>query len=259
MIETLEIEAIAEDTPLKDTIFPPLFYRRTEPLTKEVHAGWRLLPGDFAFARDTNTVMLAASEFAAASRSYPILFAGNDGLPVALLGLERHNEFVTDGVWATDDYVPAYIRRYPFIFYATEEPDRFVLGLDVSSPRVARAGDQGVALFDGEAPSPATTEALQFCEAFRRDGETTRAFADALAAHDLLIDRRANVTLPGGAAFDIAGFKVVDRERFDALDDATLGEWHRKGWLAAVHFHLSSLSRFQNLLDRAAAAPSVEA
>jgi hypothetical protein len=249
-----EVAPIGEGDTVADMAESPQFYDLTEPLTAEKHGAWRLLPGDLAFARDANSVMLAASEFAAASRSYPILFAGNDGLPIALLGLERHNDFVASGRWAADSYVPAYIRRHPFIFYATEEPQRFVLGIDVASPRIARGGDRGVALFDGDAASAATAQALQFCEAFRRDCAVTRLFADALLERDLLVDRRAAVTLPGGGAFDIDGFKLVDRDRFDALDDATVLDWHRKGWLAAIQFHFASLDRFQALLDRRAGA-----
>lgn len=255
----IDVAPIDETDPVAEATLPPQFYELTEPLTVERHGAWRLLPGDLAFARDANSIMLATSEFAAASRSYPILFAGNDGLPIALLGLERSNDFVASGRWAADTYIPAYIRRHPFIFFATEEPDRFVLGIDVTSPRIVRGGDRGVALFDGDTASAATTQALHFCEAFRRDCAVTRRFADALLERDLLVDRRATVTLPGGGAFDIDGFKLVDRDRFDALDDATILDWHRTGWLAAIQFHFASLDRFQALLDRragAAAAPS---
>lgn len=231
-----------------------LFYKRPEPLTAAEHGAWRLLPGDSAFAADANTVMLAASEFAAASRSYPILFAGADRSPVALVGLERSNLFVTGGQWAEDAYIPAYVRRYPFIFYATDEAERFVLGLDTGCDRIIRDGEGGVALFDGDRASAMTTQALHFCEAFRRDVEATTAFVGALK--DLLIDQRAAVTLASGENFDIDGFQVVDRTRFAALDDATVIDWYRKGWLALVHFHLASLDRFQALLDRQQAMPA---
>ncbi|CAN5747628.1 SapC family protein [soil metagenome] len=240
--------ALAAEAPPEITGPAALFYARPEPLTAAEHGDWRLLPGDSAFAAETNTVMLAVSEFAAASRTYPILFAGADQSPVALVGLERSNLFVTDGQWAEDAYIPAYVRRYPFIFYATDEAERFVLGLDTGCDRIVRDGERGVALFDGDQASAMTTQALHFCEAFRRDVEATTAFVGALK--DLLIDQRAAVTLESGESFDIDGFQVVDRARFAALDDATVIDWHRKGWLALVHFHLASLDRFQALLNR---------
>lgn len=240
--------ALAAEAPPEITGPAALFYARPEPLTAAEHGDWRLLPADSAFAAETNTVMLAVSEFAAASRTYPILFAGADQSPVALVGLERSNLFVTDGQWAEDAYIPAYVRRYPFIFYATDEAERFVLGLDTGCDRIVRDGEGGVALFDGDQASAMTTQALHFCEAFRRDVEATTAFVGALK--DLLIDQRAAVTLESGESFDIDGFQVVDRARFAALDDATVIDWHRKGWLALVHFHLASLDRFQALLNR---------
>lgn len=248
MTDTLAAERPAETS-------APLFYGDPQPLTAAAHGAWRLLPGDYAFAAETNTVMLSASEFAAAARSYPILFAGEEAAPVALVGLERANLFVASREWAEDAYIPAYVRRYPFVFYATDDADQFVLGIDAASDRIVREGDAGEGLFEGGTASAMTTQALHFCEAFRRDSEATLAFAAAL--QPLLIDQRAAVTLASGTSFDIDGFKVVDRARFAALDDATVLDWHRRGWLALVHFHLASLDRFQALLTRQQAAATV--
>jgi hypothetical protein len=139
---------------------------------------------------------------------------------------------------------PAYVRRYPFVFYATEDADHYVLGIDATSDRLAKGGETGVALFNDQAASPVTTEALHFCEAFRRDIAVTRKFADDLGEHELLVSQQASVTLTNGVSFDIDGFQVVDEKRLSGIDDATIGNWHRRGWLALIHFHLASLDRF---------------
>ncbi|MFC7379185.1 SapC family protein [Brevundimonas sp. GCM10030266] len=235
----------------------PLFYRDPQPLNAAQHAGWRLADGDAAFAAQTPFVPVVVGELAAAARCYPIVFAGGDGQPVAVLGLEQRNLFVAEGRWAEGVYAPAYVRRYPFGFIRTVNPDGFALAIDAGSERVLREGEGGVALFEDGQPSALTKQALQFCDAFQADAAATRAFAEALTASGLLIDRRADATLPDGRKLGLDGFRIVDAEKFAALPDETVVDWHRKGWLALVHFHLASLERFSVLLDRQNAVAAV--
>lgn len=239
----------------------PLFYRSLEGLHSEVHGDWRLKEGDAGFTSETPFVPIVASELAAASRSYPIVFAADSTQPVAVLGLERRNLFVEEGRWAQDTYVPAYVRRYPFAFLRTADPEGFALSIDSGSDRVVQGGEEGMALFSDGEPSDLTRQALEFCAAFGRDAEMTTLFATALREQDLLIDRRADATLPDGRKLGLEGFQIVDAEKFAALDDETVLAWHRKGLLALVHFHLASLDRFNGLLERqarlSAAAPVI--
>lgn len=228
----------------------PLFYRDPQPLNAAEHAEWRLADGDATFAAETPFVPVVVGELAAAARCYPIVFAGGDGQLVAILGLEQRNLFVQDGRWAEGAYAPAYVRRYPFGFIRTVNPDGFALAIDADSQRVVRAGGAGTPLFEGGQPSALTKQALGFCDAFQADATATRQFAEALRAEGLLIDRRADATLPDGRTMGVDGFQIVDTEKFAALPDATVLDWHRKGWLALVHFHLASLERFSVLLER---------
>lgn len=228
----------------------PLFYREPVALSNQNHAVWRLTDGDQEFAATTPYVPIVAAEIAASARSYPVVFAASDAQPIAVLGLERANLFVADGRWAPDVYVPAYVRRYPFGFMATVEPEGFVLGIDAASPRVIRSGNEGHALFDAGAPGEVTRQALAFCDLFQAEAAATKAFTDALRTQDLLIDRRADATLPDGRKLGLDGFQIVDGEKFAALADEVVLDWHRRGWLALVHFHLASLERFSDLLAR---------
>lgn len=238
----------------------PLFYRDPQPLSAAQHGAWRLKGGDVAFATDTPFVPVVVSEIAAAARSYPVVFSAGEGAqPVAVLGLEQRNLFVADGRWTDEAYVPAYVRRYPFGFIATVNPDGFALAIDAASDRVVRSGEKGTALFDGDQPSKLTQDAMAFCNSFQGEAAAIRAFGDALRAQNLLIDRRADATLPDGRKLGLDGFQVVDTERFANLDEAVVLDWHRRGWLALVHFHLASLERFGALLTlQAQAATTAE-
>jgi hypothetical protein len=235
----------------------PLFYRDPQPLNGALHGDWRLADGDAAFAAETPFVPVVIGELAAAARACPVVFAGGDAQPVAVLGLERRNLFVAEGRWAEGVYVPAYVRRYPFGFIRTVNPDGFALAIDAGSERVLRDGEGGTPLFEDGQPSALTRQALEFCDAFQADAAATRAFAEALTASGLLIDRRADATLPDGRTLGLDGFQIIDAEKFTALPDETVLDWHRKGWLALVHFHLASLERFSVLLERQNAVAGV--
>ncbi|MEG3086713.1 SapC family protein [Sphingomonas sp. PB4P5] len=228
----------------------PLFYRKPEPLSAEAHADWRLLDGDEAFAGGTAFVPILTSEIVAAARDYPIVFTADTTTPIAVLGLEQANLFVQDGQWDDTVYVPAYVRRYPFAFMATREPDGFRLAIDAASPRAVQGGEAGTALFDDGKPSALTQQALEFCAAFERDAAVTDAFIAALGEQDILIDRRADATMPDGRAFGVQGFRIVDREKFAALPDSVVLAWHKAGYLTLIHLHLASLDRFATLLAR---------
>ena len=97
---------------------PPL-YQALTPLTAEHHGNLGLAERqDYSFAANSNSFPLAIDEFAAAQRQYPILFTtGSSPMPAALLSVEPGtNPYVgSDGTWKSAAYVPAYLRRYPFM------------------------------------------------------------------------------------------------------------------------------------------------
>jgi hypothetical protein len=231
-------------------VLPP-FYSEPVLLTASQHGHWRLLPGGAAFASGTTCIPLVGSDFAAASRSYPILFSTGEVTPVALVGLERSNLFVEGTSWDAGAYVPAYVRRYPFIMIEATDRSSAALAVDAASDLIAKEqGSGGAPLFEGDKPSEGTLRALEFCRLFSQDHERTRAFSKALEQEGLLIERRADAALPSGRKVAVSGFHVVDPKGFGELPEEKVVAWHRNGWLGLIHFHLASLERFADLLAR---------
>src|SRR5258706_211038 len=100
-------------------IKPPFGYNDIAPLNRNQKV--RLLsPGEIpAFAHGLNSIPISYSEFALVAREYPIIFSstGNNQnfAPVAVLGMvPGENLYNNKGKWASDVYVPAYVRRFPF-------------------------------------------------------------------------------------------------------------------------------------------------
>ena len=200
----------------------PQFYRRPAVLQPARHGRLGLKEGaGCGFAREANAVPLLAAEMAAACRHLPIVFS-NEPLPqpLAVLGLrERQNLFVdAQGRWQAGVYVPAYVRRYPFIFAQDGARHELTLCIDEAAPQLVADGS-GQPLFDAAGqPSATTRSALAFCRDYQAQHQLTRAFADALLTADLLVDQRAEASVAaGGAPLALQGFKVVDEARFKAL------------------------------------------
>lgn len=229
----------------------PLFYREPLPLQSDKHANWRLRPGSLAFAAETNAIPAVIGEFGMAAQHFPILFTGQDASPIVAVGLSRNNLFVNDGKWADDTYAPAYLRRYPFVFMQSDDEGNFLLALDAGSDQVNQGeSDEGEPLFVVGKATELVDNAMKFCADFTREYEQTRQFSAALLAQDLLVERSIDVTLNNGEKMSVNGFHVVDVEKFAKLPDDIVLAWHRNGWLALVHHHLTSLSRFNALVKR---------
>jgi len=233
---------------------PPLFYRRPAALSPFLHVEFALEgEGDYGFARATNSIPLNAVEFGLAARHYPIVFTpGPAGFPVAIVGTRRDRNLFVDaaGRWQESVYVPAWVRRYPFIFL--EEPGNkdFILGIDEAAPMLKQGGENR--LFRSGKPMPVLERAVALCSEFQGQLALTRAFCKALEDEGLLADKEAGIAMKDGSGFRLTGFRVIDDKKFDKLDSKTFQRFRRRGWLAPIYLHLASVANWAILVDLAA-------
>jgi hypothetical protein len=227
----------------------PLFYKTPMPLEPGRHANAGLNPkSDFAFARDTNAVALTLQEFALAARHYPIVFSAlAPVVPFAVTGVrDNENLFVEkNGQWKEDVYVPAYVRRYPFIFSEVPNSDRLVLCVDESCAHFEQNSTQPF-FVDGK-PSENLQRALKFNEMFHANLQDTRAFGEWLEKNEMLEEKMARADLPNGQSYTLRGFRLINPEKVRDLKDEQVLELHKRGWLPLLHFHFQSLSNWAGL------------
>ncbi|TCT01652.1 SapC family protein [Aquabacter spiritensis] len=237
----------------------PLFYQSPTLLRIQEHAALGVRrAANFHFAAGAAALPLVASEFAFAGRSYPIVFANDDGaMPLAVTGMETgQNLFVdADGGWRTGTYIPGYVRRYPFIGMTAEAGGPTMLGIDVASDRVLpEGGADADLLFDAAGSATAAGQAaMALCDAYAGDHIRTQAFAQALKANGLLEERSAQVSYADAGKAVVQGFQVVNEAAFRALPGPVVVEFHAKGWLDLIVLHLASQLSWQLLLDAASA------
>ncbi|MBC7728615.1 MAG: SapC family protein [Microbacteriaceae bacterium] len=247
-----------------------LIYEDLVSLNRDQHRGLKLSTTEdkFAFARETNSVPLAASELPQAALDFPCVFIAAEGghSLAALVGLRDHeNLFVQfDGNWAQGSYLPAFFRRYPFVLAETEGDPTYTVCLDRAHPGLNTAN--GEALFDAEGrETPWLEEIKRFLVAFRQEMSVSREFANHLAALALLEDGVIEYTLNGEKS-NLRGVKTVNEGKLRALPAETLQDLAQKGWLGLVYAHLLSLKQVHRLVlrlderqahDRTAAAAEV--
>jgi hypothetical protein len=235
----------------------PLFYNDLMPLNSRDHAKWHSKPMDSAkWLIGAHAIPLTAEEFIQAGRDYPIVFStGDDTVPLALMGLnEGVNTFVNaDGRIDDPVYLPAYIRRYPFLL-AKLQPNSDDLSL-CFDPTCDSLGefDEGEALFDDEGkPSPSTQSALEFCQRFEEAGAKTQAFLEELKKHDLLMDGEIAITQADAPdkPYLYRGFQMVNEEKLRELRGDLLRSWMQNGMLALIFAHLFSLDLMRMIFSR---------
>lgn len=232
-----------------------LFYEKPVPLNVDVHLNVRLgsLGGNVGFAAKTNSIPLAAVEFIDTAREYPIAFTGKEGgplFPIALVGVRQNeNLFVTDDERWEGRYIPAYVRRYPFVLAEKQGADDFNVYLDEAYGGFD--ADDGDRLFTDEGEqTPLLKQALEFLSNYQGEIKRTRLFVERLQSLDLLIPRVLEVVRNNESPLVLQGFSVVDEQRLGALNDAELLALARDGYLALIYAHLGSLGNVTRLSER---------
>jgi hypothetical protein len=236
-------------------------YRDPQPFDPARHRHKRLQPlVDYSIAKDMHAVFLAATEFGGAALSFPILFvhtgeAPAEGpppvTPVALLGLTANENLHVEGTRWDARYVPAFIRRFPFLTAGVPGKDKPVVYVDAAWPGFSDT--EGEPLFDGEGkPTTLLRGALKFLREFDEEQQRTREFCRCLQALGLLRELSLDADLSDGQSVKVDGVLAVDEDRLHALPEADALQMHRSGMLMLAHVHLVSLGNLKPLVERKA-------
>lgn len=230
-----------------------LIYETAVPVSSGRHgkASIELRKG-YGFARGINSVPLMAVEFPQAAPEYAIVFAQNGAevLPVVILGARSgENLYVKEDDSWNANYLPAFVRRYPFIFSANEDGKTFTLCVDEAFQGLNYLG-RGEPLFDAEGKqTPYVDNVLQFLQEYRAHFLRTQAFCRKLVELDLLEPMRAQFTL-GSEKMSLGGFQAVDRAKLKALPGDTLAQLAATDELELIYLHLQSMRNFSVVKDK---------
>lgn len=240
-----------------------LFYEKPVPLISERHLKSRIeATGDFGFSASTNSIPLAVIEFVDAAKEYPIAFTGEEGgavFPIALVGVRKNeNLFVSEsGAWE-GRFIPAFVRRYPFVL-GEKEGDGKNFDVFIDETYAGFGGKNGERLFtDQGETSDWLKQMLEFLSNYQGEIERTRRFVERLQELKLLVPRVLQAEREGDEPMVLQGFSVVDEQRLMALSDVDLLELARSGFLAWIYAHLISMGNVSRLSMLLAARVATE-
>ena len=225
----------------------PLYYKDQMHLNSSEHGTWSARTVYKASRINSqHAIPLTVEEFPLAQRDFPIVFsAGDNPVPRALMGLnEGINVFFDEqGTLLGDHYVPAYIRRYPYLL-AKLQPDKEEMSLcfDPSADVVGEFAEGEQLFVDGQ-PTEHTKGVLNFCEKFEEAGARTQAFVNELKEADLLMEGEVAISQNDkpDQPYIYRGFRMVNQEKLRQLDAEKLKNWNEIGLLPLIYAHLFSL------------------
>lgn len=239
-----------------------LFYSSATPITIQRHKEWAIEPtGDFDFAGKTNSVPLMAVEFAQAAAEYSLVFAGDKEriMPAAILGMQNDTNLYVDGdgKWGAK-YIPAFVRRYPFVFSSDDDGQKFTLCVDEDYAGVNQEA-RGSRMFDDEGERTDYLKGvLEFLKEYQIEYNRTQLFCDKLVELDLLEPMQAQVKLASGKQMSLTGFQAVSREKINELPPESLSELAKMGALELIYIQLFSMRNFSEMTERLAKSLSEE-
>ena len=260
---------LAADRPITGAV---QFYGRPEPLSVEWHGnlGIKRLDMPFGFAEASQAVPLQVTEFGFAAKSYPVIFAGADKSPMAVMSIRPgENLFISRGMFEPDVYVPAFIRRYPFVLAAnTPEADtgpapiepQMIVCIDRAAESLIVGGD--VPLFEGKEPSDFSKQMIEFCTNFERERQRTEFFVKRLKELDLFEAKQATFTPQAetgelGQPVMLADYFAVSDRKLTELPAEVVMELHLSGALRQIYAHLDSIQNWERLVARSATRNAV--
>ena len=235
----------------------PLFYKKVVPLNKQKHKKLSISPVvSFKHTKDTNSLYIAAVEFLKASKEYPIVFgkaADNEVFPVVLLGLRSNENLYINkkGKWLAN-YIPAYVRRYPFILASSTDNGgtNFAVCIDESYPGF-NSKNKGEKLFNANGKESALLQqSVKFLQEYQNHIQLTKLFCNDINRLGILEPMRANAELKGGEKLALGGFWGVNRNKLKNIAPDKLSELVSAGHMELIYAHLNSLDNLEGLLKK---------
>jgi hypothetical protein len=232
---------------LYETVVPLAFARHRDAAVQ--------IAGNYTFSKKTNSVPLMAVEFPFAASEYAIVFAGNKDnvMPVVILGVrDRENLYISpDAKWDAK-YIPAFVRRYPFVFSNSDDGKRLVLCVDEAFAGFNHEGNGRKIFQDDGKPTEFVDNILKFLQEYQAQFTRTQAFCKKVVELDLLEPMQAQVEMNSGEKLSLSGFMAVNRTRLKDIPPEKLSELAKTDELELLYLHIQSMRNFSSLPARLA-------
>lgn len=226
----------------------PIFYQNPCFLNKDDYGDKGLNPQlKFSFAKNKAAVPITLVEMPIAMRDYPLLFIGDDAVTMAvIMGLDADKNLFIDAknTWEDDFYIPAYIRRYPFILAEQDDNQNLVLCIDDTSNTIKPTKNNG--FYHNGVAAAFVKNAASFAQNYFEAGIKTNDFCKTIKDMNLLSP--LNLDLVKDLGF--RSVSCIDEEKLKKLSEKDYLSLKKKGYIAFIYAQLFSMNNWQNLYQR---------
>lgn len=244
-----------------------MFYKNPEPLNKEAHAnlGMTAIDAPFAFTAEAHILPLTVPEFPIAALTYPIIFIGDAKMPAAVAGIRQGQNLLVgaDGSYEPGAYIPAFVRRYPFVLAHNPGDEQMVVCIDRGAAAISETPQ--APFFENGEPTEFTKNAVAFCNEFEQQRVISDQFLAMAKELDLFETRQTAYTPrdrmgnPIGEPQLIAEYFAISETKLNALPEAKFMELRGNGALSVIYAHMMSLNGWDKLVGRATARANQDA
>lgn len=226
-------------------------YKNLEILNKENHKKESIKEiKDFSYASELINAPIVVTEFFEACKNYSIFFSKDkdeNWFASILLGYKENiNVYVDDkGNWEQSCYIPAFVRKYPFIL--AEQNEQLLVCVEKEFLSVNKNDNVRKLFDDKQENTEFLNKVLTFLNQFHSDSIETREFIKQLDDWELLEEKRATIINKKNEQFNIDGLFIVNEEKLKHLSKKKKDEICNKNAIPLITAHLISLSNIQKL------------
>ena len=223
-------------------------------LNKDTHQNIKIKPGVLVQSiAEQHMVPVSLSEFEHINADLPVVYVKNSQTgefeSVAVTGLQAgENLWMENGGWQLD-YIPQVVKRHPLALSAKPDNDEqlFVV-IDENSELVDESTGDALFTEDGEESDylKARTDALV---RYHEDTMHGKILVQMLEEFGLLEPMQIKLTI-NDEPLVLNGIYMVDRKRMQSLSQEKLNSLNEKGYLLPVYAHLTSINRFEALVQK---------
>ncbi|EFI33166.1 SapC family protein [Desulfonatronospira thiodismutans ASO3-1] len=190
-------------------------YQNTQALDKSQDIKFTQV-SNYHFAAKENFCPVFLQELPQVVREYFICFPNNQtDLPHALLGFQQNtNQYVSeDGSWQAE-YIPAYIRRYPFILAKKEDSaqDEFTLAADINAPHFEQATGEPLFTLNNQ-PTELMQNKIQLLKGIEQQRIITQQAVQEIEKAGLFKMEQLTIKLKDQPVASIGGLRMIDEEK----------------------------------------------
>lgn len=231
-----------------------LIYNDVQPINLEKHNKTKVGKlNNFGFTMGLQYIPILMTEFKKASLEYPIVFVESEDqvpVPIAILSVSEDNGYLNDDLSWDARYIPAFIRRYPFVFSRNPEGDEYFLCIDESSECISES-IEGERIFEENGDqTPFIRKTLEFLQAYQIEHNKTLDQCKLLKDLNLFDQKQLSGTInedpDSQELVKLSGFLTVDRARVTTLNDDKKLQLMKDGLFEQIIYHWMSLEKFNH-------------